>query len=185
MGRLKIMGDPNFKKKIYETYVSDFTRPAMSGPSYGFSDSKLLPVLRPWVDRLDRDAPCLDLGCGNGNVLHALGALGFRTREGIDISEEQVVLAQQVSTSVVCGDILAHMRGAKQNHYGLITLFDVIEHLSKPEILALLSNIAKALRPGGVLIAHCPNGNSPFVLRVFAADLTHETLLNESSARHL
>jgi SAM-dependent methyltransferase len=77
------------------------------------------------------------------------------------------------------------MRDAKPNHYGLITLFDVIEHLPKPDILALLGNIAKALRPGGIFIAHCPNGNSPFALRVFAADLTHETLLNETSARHL
>jgi SAM-dependent methyltransferase len=64
-------------------------------------------------------------------------------------------------------------------------MFDVIEHLSKPEILALLEAISNALRPGGVFIAHCPNGNSPFALTVFAGDFTHETLLNEASARHL
>lgn len=179
------MHPKNYKDTVYHTYVSNFTQASLGGVSYEFSDSKLLPLLSPWVEHLDRDALCLDLGCGNGNVLHALGTLGFIHREGIDISEEQVALARQVCPEVLCGDIIEHMRGVSGGGYGLITLFDVIEHLPKPEILTLLGSIASALRPGGVFIAHCPNGDSPFSMTVFAGDFTHETLLNEASARHL
>jgi len=91
-----------------------------------------LPLLSPWVEHLDRDALCLDLGCGNGNVLHALGTLGFHPREGIDISEEQVALARQVCPEVLCGDIIEPISCAALSGggYGLITLFDVIEHLA-------------------------------------------------------
>lgn len=179
------MKPTDYKEKVYKTYVSKFTQAEGHGSSYSFSTSKLLPVLWPWIKDIDRDAHCLDLGCGNGNVLHALGTLGFRNREGIDLSEEQVTLARQVCPNVVCGDILDYMRGVNRDHYGLIAMFDVIEHLPKPDILVLLEAIANALCPGGVFIAHCPNGDSPFGLSVFSGDFTHETLLSEASARHL
>jgi SAM-dependent methyltransferase len=179
------MAVPEYKEKLYKSYVSEFTRSGGSRPSYAFSDSKLVPLLVPWLRSLDRAAPCLDLGCGDGNILHALRALGFQSVEGVDVSEEQVALARKNCSRVVCADIFAYLRAAERNHYALITLFDVIEHLEKSKILSLLEEIQGVLRPGGVFIAHCPNGNSPFAFAVFASDFTHETLLNEASARHI
>jgi len=42
------------------------------------------------VDRLPRDAKIVELFCGRGNGLHALGQLGFKHVEGIDLSSRLV-----------------------------------------------------------------------------------------------
>ena len=180
------MRSADYKAELYRTYVSNFTQLGRKPIDYGFSDSKLIPLLRPWTSQLAPTVPCLDLGCGNGNVLHALSTLGFRNLTGIDLSEEQVALARAVTADVTCGNIADFMRNrAQPNTYGLITLFDVIEHLSKMEIMDLMVDVSRCLLPGGVFICHCPNGDSPFVGNVFAGDFTHETLLNPQSARHI
>lgn len=180
------MRSADYKAELYRTYVSNFTQLGRKPIDYTFSDSKLIPLLRPWISQLEPTVPCLDLGCGNGNVLHALKTLGFKNLTGIDLSEEQVALARMVTPAVTCGNILDLLRNeAQPGAYGLITLFDVIEHLTKAEIMELLANVSRCLQPGGVFISHCPNGDSPFVGNVFSGDFTHETLLNASSARHI
>lgn len=175
----------DYRPVFYERYVSAFKGRTTGGVSYEFTDSKLVPLLRDWLADLDRATPCIDLGCGNGSLLHALGRLGFTRLAGIDASAEQVALARRVSADVAQGDLLAGLRLQPDAFFGAIFLFDVIEHLTKPEILALLESVVRKLRPGGLFICHCPNGDSPFVGNILAGDYTHETLLNASSAENL
>lgn len=175
----------DYRPSFYERYVSAFKGRSSSAVSYEFTDTKLIPLIRDWVADLDREAPCIDLGCGNGSLLHALGTLGFTRLSGIDVSPEQVVLARQVTESITQGDLLTGLQEQKDGNFGAIFLFDVIEHLTKREILALIDAVVRKLRPGGLFICHCPNGDSPFVGNILAGDYTHETLLNASSAENL
>lgn len=176
------MNHQDYRNRVYSRYVSAFKEKQCRVADYTFSDSKLIPVLRPWLSSLDRGAPCIDLGCGHGNVLHALQTLGFTEICGVDVSAEQVGLARKICLNVEVGEIYPYLEKFSDNHLGLITLFDVIEHLTKDEILSLLDLIYRKLRSGGIFIAHSPNGDSPMVQQVFSADFTHETLLNTASA---
>lgn len=175
----------DYRLSFYERYVSAFKGRTTAEVPYEFTDSKLIPLIRDWLAELDREAPCIDLGCGGGSLLHALQGLGFTRLAGIDVSAEQVALAQRVTEHVAQGDLLAGLQRQPDAHFGAIFLFDVIEHLTKHEILALLEMVCRKLRPGGLFICHCPNGDSPFVGNILAGDYTHETLLNASSAGNL
>ena len=175
----------DYRQRVYERYVSAFKGISAEKPNYSFSDAKLLPLLRPWVGALDRGWPCVDLGCGHGNVLHALRTLGFSNLQGVDASAEQVALAQAILPEIEAGQLEPYLRRFPDGHFGLIAMFDVVEHLRMDELLDLLDLIAAKLRPGGIYVAHCPNGDSPFALQVFSGDLTHVTLLNSASAEVL
>jgi SAM-dependent methyltransferase len=67
----------------------------------------------------------------------------------------------------------------------LMVAFDVIEHLEIDAIRSFLGEAKEALRPGGLLLARFPSGDSPFSGAVFRGDLTHRTLLGSSAARQL
>ena len=177
--------ESDYRSLLYSRYVSAFKGRQSGAPNYLFSDSKLIPLIKDWVKAIDRNRPCIDLGCGDGSMLHALRTLGFKEIAGIDLSAEQVALAGAVCPNVKCGDLLTEMAFYPDNHFGLITVFDVIEHLRKDEILRLLAGVVAKLAPGGTVIFHCPNGDSPWAQSVLASDFTHETLLAPASAQNL
>jgi SAM-dependent methyltransferase len=103
----------------------------------------------------------------------------------VDVSAEQVALARKVSHQVELGSARTYLEGHPDGYFRLITMFDVIEHLTKAEILDLMDLLVRKLSSGGVFIAHCPNADSPMAGQVFAGDLTHETLLNPASAAQI
>jgi 2-polyprenyl-3-methyl-5-hydroxy-6-metoxy-1,4-benzoquinol methylase len=174
----------DYRNTFYEKYVSAFKTPAGGMSGYSFSDSKLIPVLNPWVSGLSRDSRVLDLGCGHGSILHALRTLGFHHLEGVDLSAEQVAIARKEFPQVE-HMALAEKLQSTHHSYDLIILFDVIEHLTKQELLNLFHLIDLRLASGGVLIVHTPNGDSPFLGPVRYGDFTHETVLTPLSARNL
>jgi len=173
----------DYRQRFYEKYVSAFKGDLSLKADFRFSDSKLLPLLRPWLASKDRAVPCVDLGCGHGNVLHALRTLGFTNLHGVDSSAEQIACARAVLPTAEVSDILSFLHRTPDAYFGVVTLFDVIEHLTKDEILDLLQLVHSKLRSGGILIVHCPNGDNTRALSVFASDFTHETILSPMSAR--
>jgi cyclopropane fatty-acyl-phospholipid synthase-like methyltransferase len=175
----------NYRAQYYSKYVTVLKNSSISDADYQHSDSKLIPLLRPWTSQLHRGALCLDLGCGHGNILHALQTLGFEKLYGVDASDEQIVLAHRKFPQVETGDIHEYLSRFSDNYFNLITLFDVVEHLTKDEILTLFTNIYAKLAPSGIFIVHCPNGDSPMASQVFAGDFSHETLLNAKSAESI
>lgn len=67
----------------------------------------------------------------------------------------------------------------------LIAAFDVLEHLALDEIRTFLTGARKSLKPGGLLVARIPSGDSPFSTAIFRGDITHRTLLGSSAVRQL
>ena len=174
-----------YRDIFYAKYQSHFKQRSLAGTDYTFTDQKLIPLIKDWVHDADRARPCLDLGCGDGSLLHAFQSLGFKHLFGVDVSTEQVALAQQVTPEVVAGDLFAYLGGFEDGYFEVITLFDVIEHLTKEEIVTCVTLIHQKLTPRGLWICHLPNGDSPFVGSIQFGDFTHETMLNPLSAKNL
>jgi len=130
--------------------------------------------VRGWLPE-DKNIPILDLGCGAGYFLWLAQYLGYTNIVGVDLSPGQVSLAQQAcpTARITLGDAQEAL-AQFPSHYGLITGFDLIEHLSKNELLALLEQVYQALCPGGRVIFQTPNPESPWGMNVRYGDLTHE-----------
>lgn len=174
----------DYKGTIYQFYRSSFKGEA-NEDSLRFGASKLRPVLEPWVADLDRAGLAVDLGCGAGELLWALGDLGFQNLAGCDLSEEQVAIAVGKFPGVVAGDLFTYLQSFPDASLQLITVFDVIEHLAPQQTFDLMALAHAKLRSGGRFIAHLPNGLSPFVGHVFWGDMTHEWCLTPQSAQTL
>jgi SAM-dependent methyltransferase len=67
----------------------------------------------------------------------------------------------------------------------VVIAFDLIEHFTKGELLALVDEVRRVLKPGGRWIIHAPNGESPFHSRIHYGDFTHELSFTSTSIGQL
>lgn len=105
----------------------------------------------------------LDVGCGDGYLMHLLFAAGALKVYGIDNNGVGISLAyQQLSrhdgrrdwwVALASGDKIP----MRDNQFDAVILADVIEHLTKPE--KTLIEITRVLRPDGILLLSTPNKN--------------------------
>lgn len=125
----------------------------------------------------------LDLGCGQGELVHAFVAAGYTGAEGIDVSPEQVELARAAgNVGVRLGDYREGLDGLA---YAVVTATDFLEHLTKDEVVEAADAVFEALEPGGVFIVRVPNSVSPFVGNYRYGDMTHETSFTARSLHQL
>lgn len=122
----------------------------------------------------------VDCATGTGLLPNALRELGYTDVLGIDISAEQVRAATEQGFPVRQGDVLEHLAGVA-GELDVVLAIDLIEHLTRDELLAFLDAARAALTSGGALIVRCPNAGSPFGARLTASDLTHETAFSRLS----
>jgi SAM-dependent methyltransferase len=102
----------------------------------------------------------LDLGAAEGATLLEMRALlgGLGRFDGVEFSDELIESAPPLpsDTALYRGDITAELPSVlPRASYDLCTLLAVLEHLEDPG--AALRNAFDMLRPGGVLVASCPN----------------------------
>jgi len=105
-------------------------------------------ALVPRADRL------LDVGCGAG----ALGLLvGERARRCVGVDGALAVLGKAAAhgVSVQCADLDAAHLPYRDAAFDAVTCLDVLEHVLDPR--HLLRELARVLRPGGVLVLTTPN----------------------------
>lgn len=98
--------------------------------------------------------PWLDVGCSTGAFVAAAAENG-RDVEGIELSTEAVRRAQARGLRVQRATA-EDFRPTRQ--YGLVTAFDVLEHLPNPR--AFLELVRGWLAPGGGVAMTLPNGES-------------------------
>ena len=127
-----------------------------------------------------RDAAILDVGCGEGGFLWWLDRLGYTNSRGIEISGEQVAVAQSLGIRAEQAD-LWDVVGTQAGAFDLILYRNVLEHFSRPQVLDILERTKRALSPGGRLVVQVPNGESPFFGRIRYGDFTHELAFTRSS----
>ncbi|HLX22616.1 MAG TPA: class I SAM-dependent methyltransferase [Usitatibacter sp.] len=129
--------------------------------------------LRGWLPER-KDSDIFELGSAYGRLLNLLRNEGYTNVVGTDLSEDQVRLAGQMGLPVELGDGLARLESGA-NAIDLIVAIDVIEHLTKDEVLRFFQAAVRALRPGGRIILQTPNCASPWGMALRYGDFTHET----------
>jgi 2-polyprenyl-3-methyl-5-hydroxy-6-metoxy-1,4-benzoquinol methylase len=134
----------------------------------------------------DRNARVLDLGCGNGTLLYFLRETGYKSISGVDTSSEQIEQARLLGFSQVSqADVFSFLRAVDAESYDVVTALDIIEHLTKPELLQLADEVYRTLAPGGRWIIHAPNAEGFMGSRIRYADLTHEQAFTPASIEQL
>ncbi len=134
----------------------------------------------------DRAAPILDVGAGMGQFLHFLKVNGHGNHLGIDIGDEQVAWCREHVTPNVrkIADLVAFLE-EKPDHWALVAMNDVIEHIPREQLVGVVAAARKALAPGGFLVTKTCNGASLAAAAVFHSDLTHHVFFSEVSLRQL
>ena len=175
----------DIREPLYEKYYSTFKK-GEPRERFGFLHLKLwynekyLPLLKGYR----RDAPLLDIGCGQGFMLRYLKSVGFTNLTGIDISGEQIEKAQAKGFNAIQADACTFLK-ENEGKYEIIVAIDMIEHFKKEELFELLNLIHRALIPGGLFVLQTPNGEGLMPGYVIYGDLTHFTILSPLSLRHI
>jgi len=169
-----------YREKIYSQYGSVPVGSRASAAANAGSERDHGHYLRGWLPSRGR---ALDIGCGAGALVHFLLNQGLEVR-GVDRSQEQVDSARGAGLPCELGDGLLALRRHRSD-LDLVTAFDLIEHLSKDEVIDFLSAAHEALFPGGLLILKCPNCTTPFGIGIRYGDFTHEVGLTTGSIAHL
>lgn len=176
-----------YRQRIYAAYVTG--RQHSIAPQTVRGLRPRLPYLRRLVGRhfpADHDARIFDLGCGHGALLYVLRADGYRNATGVDSSPEQVAAARRLGIEGVSnGDLVQTLRDMPDVSLDVAVAFDVIEHFDKDELVPLVDDVHRVLRPGGVWIIHVPNGEGPFGARMRDWDFTHEAAYTRTSLSQL
>jgi len=94
----------------------------------------------------------LDAGCGTGFNLLALGRLGCAT--GIDLAPEAIIFCRERGVRALRARLLAlPFRDAA---FDVATSFDVIYHAWVTDDRAAVAEMARVVRPGGLLLVRVP-----------------------------
>lgn len=118
-------------------------------------------------------SPVLDIGCGRGEFLELLKDLNVQAR-GIDLDSELLTQAKLQGLDVIQGDGLEELKSVPDNSLGGIVTIQVVEHLSKQQVLDLVSLSYDKLRVGGKIIIETVNPQSLYVYaHAFYLDPTH------------
>jgi SAM-dependent methyltransferase len=125
----------------------------------------------------------LEIGCGKGHLMQVAG-FHFEV-EGLEVSEHATrEIDPELRERISIGDV-EHF-DLPEDRFDVVVAFNVLEHLEAPA--AVLTKIARALKPGGILVGSVPL-NYSLVGRVHTAltcifDRTHCSTLTLGQWRH-
>jgi SAM-dependent methyltransferase len=181
------MTGSRYRQRIYAAYTSATNAPLAPDTLEGLAPREA-HLNRLIADHFpaDKAARILELGCGHGALLHFARRAGYTNMSGVDGSPAQVAAAEKLGIAGIRhGELMGALHETPEASLDAVVLFDVLEHLTRDEILDAVDAIHKALKPGGRLILHVPNGASPFGTLMIYSDLTHEVAFTPESLAQL
>ena len=137
---------------------------------------------------ISRRSKLLDIGCYTGSLIHNLNQLGYHDVYGIDLDKSSIHRGSKIYPKLVGrlkyydGVVLPY----ENNTFDLVTMFDVLEHISDVEKF-LSEEVRRVLKPAGMLIFQTPNKftNIPweiFVHKSFSRYKTYHVSLQSYSS---
>lgn len=142
--------------EVYESMAGDYAARRDEDPAF-------VPQLTIAADMLRGEhGRTLDIGCAAGSAFPMLRAREFDV-VGMDLSSRMIAFAKQryagdqkIQLSRGDAEFLPFAAASFDN----VTCFGVFEYL--PDYTPALREIARVLRPGGLLVLSIPNGISPY-----------------------
>lgn len=174
----------DYRREFYEryrtTHVSKEKRKAGgTAQAHARRFPKWDRLIGPYLPA-SKDAVIVDCGCGEGYLVSWLRARGYHRAAGIDASPEEVAVAQGLGLPVECTEIAPYLERSAAS-VDFLVFRNVLEHLYKNEVVAMLLGARRALRAGGGVWIQVPNAESPFGARLRYADFTHELAFTQVS----
>lgn len=132
----------------------------------------------------DRSVPILEIGPGFGHLLRYFHELDFTSITGVELDPMLFVAAtnylEGAGVSLVNQDAMAFLPEHK-GAFGLVVLFDVIEHFPLDNAMRLMEGVYSAVRPDGIVILRTPNMANLLGTYSRFMDVTHQTGFTEFS----
>lgn len=179
-----------WKKRLYHAYVSSgqagqIPENITAACHFRHRAPYLRSIVRDFLPQ-DRSIRIADLGCGHGALLYFLKLAGYSNIAGIDVSAEQIEMAQRLGIcETLQGSLNEFLAGTQPESVDVIFLMDVLEHLTRRELFTILDSVYRVLRPSGSCIIHVPNAEGIFGMRIRYGDLTHEECFTRKSLSQL
>jgi 2-polyprenyl-3-methyl-5-hydroxy-6-metoxy-1,4-benzoquinol methylase len=129
------------------------------------------------------EAPVVDIGCGRGELLEVIRDYGM-IGKGIEINRVFIDTCRGLGLDILEGEAVQSLRAMPEGSVGAITAMHVIEHLPFEHAIALLDEMRRVLRPGGLIIVETPNPENLSVGHLwFYMDPTHRNPLPPTALR--
>jgi SAM-dependent methyltransferase len=167
-----------YREKLYRSYSKTFGEQKSDAQAPQWAQYEAIYRTLP----VGRDATIVDLGCGKGEWVRWLASKGFRDVVGVDGAADDLAMAGAHGQGrFLQADALEHLAGMATASADLVHLKDVVEHLTRDELLQMLEEAHRVLRPGGELWVLTFNAQSPLASSTRYGDFTHELGLTPSS----
>jgi len=140
------------------------------------ADANRLEMYRSAIANLEPKVPSgtwLDIGCGRGKWLGMVQEGGYRAA-GIDSNPAAVEQCRERGFEVTECDALQFLQSSDDQSFAAISAFHVLEHCPFEYCLNLVYQIARTLKPHGVLLIETPHAaNLLMAAEQFWMDPTH------------
>lgn len=128
----------------------------------------------------------LEIGPGKGELLHILNDKHI---SNIDILDNDASILSYCKKNFKVKNVIKAstltLNKYLKNKYDLIVLTQVFEHIPKSYYINWVTNLYRALKPGGKIIITVPNGANPLVGTERYGDLQHENIFTIYSFKEL
>jgi 2-polyprenyl-3-methyl-5-hydroxy-6-metoxy-1,4-benzoquinol methylase len=104
---------------------------------------------------LPATARILEVGCGRGDTIHALAAMGFSCW-GIEVSDSMVNLARENGSAAIIRGT-ADQLNFEDGFFDCVFSQEVIEHLHPDDLPKHVQEAFRVLRPNGIFSVETPN----------------------------
>jgi 2-polyprenyl-3-methyl-5-hydroxy-6-metoxy-1,4-benzoquinol methylase len=135
-----------------------------------------LTVYLPYVQEAFAAAmrsPALDLACGRGEWMELLAEAGIPAK-GVDSNRELVTAGRDLGLDMIQGDLFQFLQTVPDESRSMVTAFHILEHVPFPDMVDLIDQAVRILKPGGIVIFETPNPKNLFVSsNNFYLDPTH------------
>lgn len=169
-----------YREILYSDYSAHFNR--VERPDNDAFAFAMFDTLYP--SRPPASAQVVDLASGKGAWLRWMKSKGSVALTGVDLCAEDLEKTGIPEATLLREDLFAFLRRTEKS-YDLIHAKDVIEHMTKDEVVDFLTLCRQRLLPGGELWISTFNALAPMAAQTWRGDFTHEMAFTPGSLKQV